>query len=150
MTKEELATKLNGRQYLHEMTREECAQAKKDGLLVMFGASDNLVELCGAIGDELSACNGTTVLLSANGKLVVPVDREDEDVLDKYLLLEVAKEREAKAHKVRALWCAEAGLSWTFETALPHATFDIMEDEEVFCRGIVIDMKDVVKTEAAK
>jgi hypothetical protein len=145
LTKEDLAAKLCGRSYGDEITHSEEDAAKDAGLLVIFGASDDLVELRGAIEEELSAYDGTTVLLGRDGNLIVPVDREDEDVLEKYGLLEVAQQRENKAHTIRALWCEEKdGPSWTFETDLPHATFNVMEDDDFYCRGIVIDMADVV------
>jgi len=145
LTKEELADKLKGRGYTHEITHSEEDAAKEAGLLVIFGASDDLVELRGAIEEELSAYDGTTVLLGRDGNLIVPVDREDEGVLIKYSLLDVARKRASAAHTIRALWCKEKdGPCWTFETDLPHATFNIMEDDDFFCRGIVIDMADVV------
>lgn len=144
MTKEELAAKLNGRQYTREITSTEEVLARESGLLVVFGASDDLVELRGAIEEELGAYNGTTVLLGRNGKLVIPVDREDEEALDKYGLVEEAREREKNAHSIRVLFGNKTDdPTWTIETELPHATFLVMEDDEVFCRGIVIDMKDV-------
>lgn len=146
LTKEDLAAKLNGRQYMHEIAHAEEDAAKDAGLLVIFGASDDLVELRGAIKEELGACDGTTILLGRDGNLVPEVDdRDDEEVLEKYGLLGVARQRANSAHTIRALWCAEkGGPSWTFATDLPHATFEVMEDDEVFCRGIVIDMADVV------
>ena len=42
MTKEELAATLNGREYNHEITKEEEAEARENGLVVIFGASDDL------------------------------------------------------------------------------------------------------------
>ena len=39
MTKEELAAKLNGREYGQEITDAESTEAGKAGLLVIFGAS---------------------------------------------------------------------------------------------------------------
>ena len=102
MTKEQLAAKLNGREYGREITHEEADEARQSGLLVLFGASDDLVELRGKI--------------DAEGELL----------------------------HIDACWCKEkGGPSWTFETEAPHATFEIPEDGEVFCRGIVIDVKEL-------
>ena len=37
---------------------------------------------------------------------------------------------------IDAVWC-EGEYSWTYNTNIPHATFDIYEDGEKYCRGIV-------------
>ena len=47
---------------------------------------------------------------------------------------------------MKAVW-GEEGYSWTYETAIPHATFEILEDEEKYCRGIVFDIKDLASGE---
>jgi hypothetical protein len=146
MTKEELAAKLNGREIGREITCEEVTEANEAGLAVFYGVSDDLVEITGALDEEVGAYNGTTILLGDDGELVKEIDEDDGDdeVLAKYGVLDDVRERARGAKKVKALWCKEKnGPSWTFETKVPHATFDIMEDDEVFCRGIVIDMKDV-------
>jgi hypothetical protein len=33
--------------------------------------------------------------------------------------------------------------SWSYETDIPHATFDVLEDGEVYCRGIVFALADL-------
>jgi|GEM_PF-1189010 hypothetical protein len=145
MTKEELAATLNGRQYTREITSTEEVLARESGLLVLFGASDDLAELRGAIDEELGACDGVTILLGRNGELIHEIDdRNEEEVLEKYGLLEMARQREKEAHAIHVLWCATPdGPSWSFATDLPAATFKVMEDDEVYCQGLVIDMKDV-------
>ena len=37
---------------------------------------------------------------------------------------------------VDAVWC-DGEFCWTYKTNIPHATFDIYEDGEKYCRGIV-------------
>ena len=39
---------------------------------------------------------------------------------------------------VDAVWCKD-DFSWTYETNIPHATFDIYDDDEKYCRGIVFE-----------
>jgi len=53
MTAAEFAEMLNGREYGNELTRNEEAMAKEYGLVVAYGASDDLMEFGGAICDEL-------------------------------------------------------------------------------------------------
>jgi hypothetical protein len=31
---------------------------------------------------------------------------------------------------------------WTYSTVIPHATFDIMDADEIYCRGVVFHAKD--------
>lgn len=60
MTAAELAALLNGREYRKEMSRDEEQVAKAAGLVVVFGASDDLMELRGAISDEVGCYDGGT------------------------------------------------------------------------------------------
>lgn len=143
MTKEQLAALLNGRQYRQEITKDEEAAAKAAGLLVIFGASDDLVELRGAISDQVGAYEGSTVRISKAGALIQDfesIDRDDEEALEAYF-----KAKAAGFVEVEAVWSpAGEDLSWAFKTEVPHATFTIAEEGEPdFCRGIVIDMADL-------
>lgn len=77
MTIREFAAKLDGRQYGDEMRNEEEKLAKELDFLVVFGASDDLAELRGAIDDECGCFNGGKTqarkqALSANQGGMVP------------------------------------------------------------------------------
>ena len=135
LSKELLAGLLTGREYGKEMLKEEEMQAKAAGLIVIFGASDDLMELRGFVDDELGA--PTDALIDAKG--VLP----NRDSIDDDTSLKDFFAREPLARTVEALWCAEDGYSWTFRTSIPHATFEIVEDGETYCRGIVIDVADL-------
>lgn len=140
MNRESLAALLNGREYLSEISKSEEAQAKAAGLLVIFGASDDLMEFRGAFTDEVGAWDGATALVHAAG--VMPSwesfdDKSDEAMARSYFALKQF------AKTVDALWCAEDGYSWTFKTDVPHSTFEIVEDGDRYCRGIVIHVSDL-------
>lgn len=139
MTKEEFAAKLNGRQYMSEITDAESKEAKDSGLLVVFGYSDDNVELRGVIDDEIGAYDGTRLRI-LDGRIVPEIDRDDAETLRKYGVLEGLKKAYEDAPEIEALWCESSEYSWTFKTELPHATFDVMEDDGKFCRGIVIQL----------
>lgn len=113
MTKEELASKLNGREYGEEITPEEEAEAKASGLVVIFSASDDLMEFRGAIDNEVSVVgnHGFVCLTSTTGMLQKVIALQD---------------------------CY--GYAWSYKTELSHATFDIMNDGARYCRGIVIEL----------
>lgn len=134
---------LNGREYRNEITDAEVKDAKSAGLIVIFGYSDDNIELRGVIDEEVGAYDGTTFTIDEKG--LSP--EWDEDGMTK----EAAREffaREGKGAKIEAKWDAE-GYSWFITAAIPHAVFDIMEDDEKFCRGIVIDVRDLAQNTAA-
>lgn len=141
MTKEQLAALLNNRQMGDEIHAAEEAQALKAGLIVVFGYSDDNVELRGKINEELGACGGTTFRVTASGVIAPTWDdpHEEKTLEDATAFFEANSEPGAD---IEAVW-GEEGYSWTYKTALPHATFDILEDEEKFCRGIVFSLADI-------
>ena len=58
MTTFEMARRLNGNQYLNEITGDEECIAKESNLVIVFGYSDDCIEFRGAIEDELCCFNG--------------------------------------------------------------------------------------------
>lgn len=145
MNKEQFAELLNGRQYRDEITKDEEKLAKENGLLVCFGASDDLLEFRGIVYDEVGAYDGGSALLvkKKGGKIDVMSEddfKEVQEIMDdKELDFELPKV------EVVAEWCPDdLECSWRIKSDLPHATFDIMEDGELYCRGIVIE-KSVIE-----
>ncbi len=47
--------------------------------------------------------------------------------------------------KIRIVWHDKGNPCWTFETDIPHETFDIYEDGELYCKGIVFNLADCKK-----
>lgn len=136
MTKEEFAKKLDGREYREEITREEAAEAKKNNLVVVFGASDDLMEFRGAIYDEIGVWEGGVVSIDKNGLITNQCDNE---FCPYFLALKES------ATKIAAIWNPPeyAHVSWEYKTYIPHAKFSVMEDGKVYCRGIVFSLDDV-------
>jgi hypothetical protein len=145
MDKEQLAAMLAGATYDNfvrsdafikqiesETNKSIEVEAKQTGLVIVFGASDDLMEFRGAVDDELGAYNGTTAYLTSAGLL--NNDCEDE-VCQHFLKLQEG------AKTIEACWNAE-GYSWIFKTDIPHATFEITEDGGKYCRGIVFALAD--------
>ena len=131
MTRDELAAKLNGREYGSEISRLEEDYARANRLLVIFGYSDDVIELKGLISDEVEGFLGSTFTISQkNGKWKIG-DRSEHGVT------------------IKALWCPkdqpdDRQTSWLIKSNIPHATFDIMEDGELFCQGAVISEADLL------
>lgn len=134
MTKEEMAKRLHGRIYHNEITDEEQQIAKEYGLVIIYGTSDDLAEIRGAIEDEIGAWGERMLLFTQDGFL--SNDCEDEDCPYFEQLAE-------RAGLVRPLWRETPDYLWTYETAIPHATFDIIKYGEKYCRGIVFALKDI-------
>lgn len=135
MTKEQLAERLNGVQYGDETNMEIEREARESGLVIVFGASDDLVEFRGAINDEGSGLGH--VMVDRKGLL------PDRDQVEDDAELEVLFGRWKTARRIDPLWCKEPGYSWTYKTDIPHATFEVAEDEESYCRGIVFALNDL-------
>ena len=135
MTKESLAATLDGRQYRNEIAVAEAHEAKLAGLVVLYGASDDLAEFEGAISEERD-CYGGDEFLLVDGRLF-----EDDGCTCKAAVAahEAAEDR---GKKIKAEWCKGEGYPWTYSTDIPHATFDVMEGGEKYCRGIVFALAD--------
>lgn len=133
MTKDELCTILTGREYTKEVNNRIIDRMNGTDLVVVFGGSDDLMEFRGAIHDEVGCSGGGKAHLNSNGLLI---NRCEDDACPYF---EHLKNRAAT---IEALWCAESGLSWTYKTDIPHSTFEIMEDGEIYCRGIVFNLAD--------
>lgn len=134
MNAKELANTLDGRQYGEEITAQERLSAKDNGLVVIFGASDDLMEVCGAWSDEKDCWGGGTFTVSRNG-FVNPRCYDCK-------VCELFKAANKDAKTIRAVWCG-GGAAWSYETEIPHETFRIYESDELYCVGIVFSVNDV-------
>lgn len=131
LTKEDLASRLQGREYRREMTKAEEAEAKAAGLVVIFGASDDNVEIRGAADDELGACDGSEVLFTPAGLL-----RNDCTDYDCPYFAQL----KSLAAPVTCHWGRDG---WSYSSNIPHATFEVFDEGSVCCRGLVFSLKDV-------
>lgn len=124
MKKEQLVKKLNGIEYRTDIPKELLRIASEKKLLIIHAASDDLVIIDGFISDELDAFRGVEFYISSNG--------------------EVSLNDGIGGEMVEAIFCPKyLNTLWLFETDIPHATFDIMEDGELYCRGLVIDLNEI-------
>lgn len=143
MNKEELALRLNNRPYGNEITEEEELLAKENNLVVIFCYSDDLVEFRGKIYDELDAYEGTDFIIATPG--MEYQDEEGRIYTAKDLeVLPFDDDSPSQVNRFSAQWSPEElDCSWLIKTAVPHITFDIIEDQELYCRGIVVDTQDL-------
>jgi|SRR6185312_4046701 len=131
--RDEIAAQLNGSEYQLRISKDISEAAKLAGVVIVYGASDDLMEFDGAIHDEIDAYGGGTAYLTKDGLLQNECDDEDCPHFSKM---------KASAATIEALW-DNAGYSWTYKTSIPHATFEVVEDGEKYCRGVVFNLADV-------
>lgn len=126
MTKKELADKLNGRAY-GDAFKDVLEEARESGLVIVTGASDDLMEFQGAIEDEGGCFDGGKVYFDRTG-----VDQDGEE----------------RANVIEAVWCDGMNsdgipASWTYKTDIPCERFNIWEDGELYCVGLVFSIEDL-------
>jgi hypothetical protein len=130
ITREEVATQLNGLEYGFREPKDLFDQMKAAGLVCIYGYSDDGAEWRGAIYDETFS---ETVHLDEKGIMQSECDCDDCPYFKRLL---------DRSAIVTPVWDRD-GISWQYETRIPHVTFDIMEDGEIYCRGIVFAMADI-------
>lgn len=135
MDMHEAAAALNGSEYPDVGDGKLFAEMKQAGLIAVYGASDDLTEFNGAIYDEVGASNQTEHRLTQKG---LPYSDCESGHRCPYF----EKWLETIPVAVTALWDHE-GYSWYLKTDLPHATFDVVEDGDTYCRGLVIALADL-------
>lgn len=123
---EKFAEQLNGRQYGNEFTEEEKQYAKENGIVIVYGASDDLIEFDGAIYDEAGCWEGGRVWLDKEGNIF-----DDEESIKKDGM-----------KYIDIFWCKEGQpFCWLYETEIPHKQFAILEDNDCYCVGFVFYKK---------
>jgi hypothetical protein len=140
MTVREWAEKISGFEYpadeLDNLNKEMAA----DGIIIAFGASDDLLEFRGVIYDEVGAREGMEVRISSRGKGTAFIFDEEENKDS----AEFNRKEIEQMQKIKTRWEPEdIDASWKIETEIPHETFDIMEEGELFCRGVVYHVNDI-------
>lgn len=132
-TIQDFAAALDGREYKQEITPDEIAAARDAGVVIIYGKSDDTTVLCGAIDAETDTSGGGTIYLTA------------EDGLFEDCPCDCIHSRRAKARaKVVDVRFCKGAYVWSYDTDLPHATFEIRDNQPnskniKFCEGIVID-----------
>ena len=131
-TAAELAAKLNGVEHLR-LPEDLVSEAKASGLVVVYSARADIMTFEGAIRASASVFDGAYVQLNQTGLLT---DVETGDYED---------DAEApSAPGIKVSWIsAGAGMEWACETDIPHALFEVTEDGEFCCRGLVFALADL-------
>lgn len=144
LTKEQLAETLNGNEYGNEITEAQEQQAKENGLVVVIGYSDDNCEFRGAIYNEVGCYDGGNIaVFKHNNEFDVWAADSIDDMEDAKKEVS-AIDAVGRSQTIKAIWRDEKlDCSWSYQTKIPHSTFNIMEDGELYCVGIVFDLSDV-------
>ena len=132
MTVKEYAKMLNGRQYDYpQFTEDEIQIAKENGFVIVYGASDDLMEFEGAIRDEAGCFDGGFVWFNERGLTEGELGQETDRCIE-------------------AVWCdmerkdaSGNTITWTYKTDIPHEAFMIYDDGEPYCEAIVFSIDDI-------
>jgi hypothetical protein len=119
----------------NEVTKEECEEAKSLGLVIVFGYSDDVTAFNGAIRDEAGYGE---LFITQKGKIL------DGDAIEALegLIEDGTIENAPAMGKIVSDYSKEG--VWTFTTDIPHATFDVTEDGQLYCRAIVFHISDLI------
>lgn len=138
----QLAGKLHNSEYPFRLKKEDLIAAKENGLVVVYGASDDLMEFEGVFCDEVGVNGGGKATIDAKGVLA-----DWELFMENSPTRAEAKEffeREKRSAVIEAVWDSE-GYSFVYKTTIPHVAFDVVEGDEKYCRGIVFSVADITR-----
>lgn len=123
MTKKELAEKLNGRQY-GDGFEDVLKEAKQSGLVIVTGASDDLMEFEMVIRGASGCFDGEVYLSRSDG---------DQGGANNW---------------INVKWCNAVnrnGLrkSQSYETFVSCERFYIFKGQDIYCEGLVFSVEDL-------
>ena len=109
LTIDEVAYYLDGMEYDFEIDDDTIQIIKKNDIVIVFGQSDDLLEMTGAFEEEFGAWKGTTII-SNHGRKIKAIWND--------------------VH-INPPHC------FIYQTDIEHECFTILEDKKPYCKGIV-------------
>jgi len=145
MNPKEIAEMLDGIDYgelINERgkVKEIFDLAKESNLVIVHGASDDLMEVRGIdlmevrgiFEDEIDCWDGGDVYVDEFGVYDYEFGVYDYDVT------------RAKENLITVVWDdEERGASWTYKTDIPHEEFKVYDEGVLYCIGIVFSVDDL-------
>lgn len=118
-----LADMIGEAEYRSELSEEQISFAQDNGLVVVYGASDDLTIIGGAWDDELQ-----------NGKYWFNSYSKSEFIDDDFV---------SENEKIGLNFIETDYYPFSVSTDIQHSTFPIMEDGELYGTGIIFSLKDL-------
>lgn len=111
--------------------------AEENNIVIAYGASADLLELEGAITDEVGAYGGVTYYLSANGSIKNECSNENCPYHEAII---------QNAYSIELIPHLGHPLKWHFETSIPHHVFPMLRYNStdptiIYCMGIVFSLE---------
>ena len=120
MNAKEWAEKLNNIEYPADEIWDMRKQFEEDGVVVVYGASDDLIEFEGAIQDEGDCYNDKVFYLNKEG-----------------LTTSYSK------NYVKVTHPHDGTAQFEYETNISCEWFNVVEDGELYCKGFVFNINDL-------
>ena len=158
LTKEQLAAKLDKWEYGKCIPKETIQVAKENNLVIISSRSDDTVKFEGAICNEDSAYDGGITYLSRKG---IPENECIDECCPYYERWIKSAIKSGEVQLLEVYWCSQCDdkkmdaeeyallgrPTWCYKTTMPHAVFSVYEtvddEQDYYCRGIVIDLDEV-------
>jgi hypothetical protein len=140
MTNETFAQHLNGVDVSDGIPEQCIEEARKYGIVIVYGLSDDLIEFDGAIHDEAGVSDGDIIKFDAEG--VIPewdtIEKEiEQEVRDYFKRVDNTEVSEILVKE------SHGSFYWSYDTDIPHEKFHMLEDGEPYCEGIVFNINDL-------
>lgn len=126
----EFARSISGKECGYpQFTKDEIETAKENGFVIVYGASDDLMEFDGAICEEIGCYDGGTAWVKGDMVNEAPIVVGEKTIKAIWR----GGEKDADGQEI----------TWIYETEIPHENFMIYEGGEPYCIGIVFSIDDV-------
>lgn len=139
-----MAELLDLRQYREEVSPAEDSSARSQGLLIVYGASDDLCEFAGIYSEEHGAGEKTVFEFDGDGAFIEKFPDMHEE------LVKGGWKPPKTAFTVTAEFCPDDfDGTWKMSSSVPteyKSYFYVYEDEDLYCRGLVIDVASFLGT----
>jgi hypothetical protein len=134
ITEKGLAEMLNGRERNQELSNSDKKIACGNRLVVVYGASDDLCEFEGAISDEIGCYEGGEIYFTKEGKFP---NKDELNILKEYIV-------DFNINHIKAVFAPkDSNATWIYETNIPHSIFNIYDEGDLFCIGIVFSKNNL-------
>lgn len=143
-----LADNLNNRQYRYETSISLEKFAKDNNLIIVFGASDDLLEFRGAFEEEFGSSeelyfNKEFTIISNHNK--IKLDEKNIEIKDYFINIHRFDFEVELKNKITQEWCPkDLDTSWRLSANFPYKTFNVFDEKELYCVGIVFDIDDLL------
>lgn len=120
----------------HEVSAADKAWLIENNLVVIYGASDDLAEIDGAVCDEVGIGWRNKSILFHRGSVYVP-ECDDEGCPHEEAIRN-------NCERVGVRWDESiTGPSWYYIATFPHETFDVYDGDDYYCQAVIFKAESI-------